>query len=481
MVENTVLNDKILVFFDTNIFRKEGFDFQNRYFYTHMLELKTKFPNLSIMVFPVLYHEIVAQMNKKLEEYIIQVTALKKSLDKNKFGSYAHTLDLSRFNAQEFRDTKVNELKEFLSSFTEEENFELSNQMIQYNTVEVLSDFFEKNAPFSDKKKYEFKDAFLIQNIKQAVSHPEYRDWEIFIISEDKRFIEGVNEKIGERLIIHQTSNDFFNSLSKKEERYQLFYSYVLSSDFSGFIYDKINEYKGYDVEKYILENEGIFIDGRDIDRKGYNHGYDYDEICITKFELVNSSPKINIINIDDFKANVEINYKIEVSFTGSEDNGEYEDSTVIDEKHISSIYLNVELEELDDQIKVIGTDIGRIELNKNTLRERSQPRYVYSRYYDDIPYLSASKSQFMVTCDKCKNNSNFDSPTSEDFESGSIGEGSMGDRVQHTYHFNEYCNECGNEFNGEIVITEYPSLVIDRIEKECAGGQVESLDFYFN
>lgn len=38
MVENTVLNNKILVFFNTNIFRNEGFDFQNRYFYTHMLE-----------------------------------------------------------------------------------------------------------------------------------------------------------------------------------------------------------------------------------------------------------------------------------------------------------------------------------------------------------------------------------------------------------------------------------------------------------
>ncbi|HFI0434779.1 TPA: PIN domain-containing protein [Streptococcus suis] len=480
-MENTVLNAKILVFFDTNIFRNEGFDFQNRYFYTHMLELKTKFPNLSIMVFPVLYHEIVAQMNETLEKYINQVTALKQSLDNNKFGSYAHTLDLSRFNVQEFRDTKVNELKEFLSSFTEEENFELSNQMIQYNTVEVLSDFFEKNAPFSDKKKYEFKDAFLIQNIKQAVSDPEYRDWEIFIVSEDKGFIKGVKEKIGERLIIHQTSNDFFNSLSKKEERYQLFYSYVLRSDFSGFIYDKINEYKGYNVEKYILENEGIFIDGRDIDRKGYNHGYDYDEICITKFKLVNPASKINIINIDDSKANVEINYQIEVSFTGSEDNGDYEDTTVVDEKHISSIDLNVELEEIDNEIQVIRTDIGRIVLNKNTFRERSQPRYVYSRYYDDIPYLSASKSQFIVTCDNCKNNSKFDSPTSEDFESGLIGEGGMGDWVQHTYHFNEYCNECGNVFNGEIVITEYPYLVINNIEIECEGGQVESLNFHYS
>lgn len=196
---------------------------------------------------------------------------------------------------------------------------------------------------------------------------------------------------------------------------------------------------------------------------------------------MVNPSSKINIINIDDSKANVEINYKIEVSFTGSEDNGGYEDTTVVDEKHISSIDLNVELEGIDNEIQVIGTDIGRIVLNKNTLRERSQPRYVYSSYYDDIPCLSASKSQFIVNCDDCKNNSKFDSPTSEDFESGLIGESGMGDWVQHTYHFNEYCNECGNVFNGEIVITEYPYLVINNIEIECEGGQVESLDFHYS
>lgn len=56
-----------------------------------------------------------------------------------------------------------------------------------------------------------------------------------------------------------------------------------------------------------------------------------------------------------------------------------------------------------------------------------------------------------------------------------------MGDWVHHTYHFNEYCNECGDVFNGEIVITEYPYLVINNIEIECEGGQVESLDFYYS
>lgn len=154
------MNDEILVFFDSNIFTETGFDFQRHNFYSNLLELKTKYPNLYILVFPILYHEIIVQIMKKIEKNIQRVDGLKKSLADNEFGSYANALDLSKFDAEEFKDSKVSELKEFLSSFTEVENFELSNQTIQYNTIEVISDFFEKKAPFTDKKKYEFKDLF---------------------------------------------------------------------------------------------------------------------------------------------------------------------------------------------------------------------------------------------------------------------------------------------------------------------------------
>lgn len=55
-----------------------------------------------------------------------------------------------------------------------------------------------------------------------------------------------------------------------------------------------------------------------------------------------------------------------------------------------------------------------------------------------------------------------------------------MGDRIQHTYYFEESCDNCGNNFNGKIVITEYPYLVIDNIDSECEGGVVEGIEFYF-
>ena len=480
IVMHITVNDKILVFFDTNIFRRTGFDF-NSEFYIGLENLKTKFPNLSMLVVPILYHEIVKQMEEVFTPLIDSVNKLKKNLDKKKFGSYSDKLSLSQFNQKDFMDSQIDDLNTFLLKFTDKSSFDLSSQNFQYNTREVLQDFFKGIAPFLGSKKYEFKDAFLIQNLSHFLMNPEYKDYEIVIVSEDDGFKEGVKLKIDREYKLFKDYKDFFNFLSTKHEKYNLYYSFASMKDFSHLIIEKIEKYIGDDIENYILENDNIFVDGTDLDRKGCNHGYDYDEVCMTRFELVDSAPKINITNIDGCKANVSIRYKFKISFTGSIDNGEFEDTIVVDEKHTSSIYLNIELEESDDGIKIIGTDIGRIVLNKHTLRERSQPITVYPSYYvDDIPCLSASKSQFSVTCDKCKNNSEFDSPTSEDFESDLIGEGSMGDRIQHAYQFYESCNECGNEFNGEIVITEYPSLVIDNIKIDCKGGQVESLDFHF-
>ena len=149
-------------------------------------------------------------------------------------------------------------------------------------------------------------------------------------------------------------------------------------------IKEKINKYIDDNIENYILENDNIFVDGSDLDRKGLNHGYDYDEVCITRFELVNLPPKINITNIDDRKANVSLKYKFEISFTGIIDNGEFENTISVDEKHTSFIYLNIELEKSADIIKIIKTDIGRIELNKHTLKNRSEPIPVYYNYYVD-------------------------------------------------------------------------------------------------
>lgn len=476
-----IVNDKILVFFDTNIFRNTGFDF-NSEFYKRLESLKTKFPNLSMLIVPILYHEIVKQLKEVVTPLIDSVNKVKKDLDKKKFGSYSGKLDLSQFNEEDFLKSRIGDLNTFLLKFTDESSFDLSNQNFQYNTREVLQDFFKGKAPFIGSKKYEFKDAFLIQNLYHFLLNPEYKDYEVVIVSEDAGFKEGVKLKIDREYRLLNDYKDFFNFLSTKHEKYNSYYSFVSKLDFSYLIKEKINKYIDDNIENYILENDNIFVDGSDLDRKGLNHGYDYDEVCITRFELVNLSPKINITNIDDRKANVSLKYKFEISFTGIIDNGEFENTISVDEKHTSFIYLNIELEKSADIIKIIKTDIGRIELNKHTLKNRSEPIPVYYNYYvNDTFGVRASERKFTVTCDKCKNNSEFYSPTSEDFESGSIGEGSMGDWIQHTCHFYESCNKCGNEFNGEIVIIEYPYLIINDIEIKCEGGQIGSLDFYLH
>ncbi|MBF0778697.1 PIN domain-containing protein [Streptococcus cuniculi] len=473
-----IISDKILVFFDTNIFRNTGFNFQNE-FYVRLMELKIKFPNLTILVVPVLYHEILNQLRKATEIQIKEVEAVMESLERNKFGTYSDKLDISQFNADDFIDSKITELKDFLLHFTEAKYFDLDNEEFSYNTSEVLQDFFDGNAPFSGNKKYEFKDAFLIQNIKQIVSgEAENSESQVIIVSADVGFREGVMSKIDREIIIYDDYKKFFDLLSQREEKYQSFYSFVSENDFSHIVNDKLSKFKCSFVEKYILEKEDIVVDGRDLDKKGYHHGYDYNEICINTFKIIDKEPKINIIRIDGMRANLSISYKYRISLTGIVDNGYYNESQTVDEEHITTVLLNMKVEENHENFDIIESNVEKIVLYKKTLRKRSEPRYVYSGEY--VPSLQPDLSEFTILCENCKKESNFDSPTSRDFEVTASWEGNMGDLVQHTYYFNENCSYCGNDFEGEFIVTEYPYLMIDNCEASCKGGEVSTLDYSY-
>lgn len=62
-------------------------------------------------------------------------------------------------------------------------------------------------------------------------------------------------------------------------------------------------------------------------------------------------------------------------------------------------------------------------------------------------------KTPVTVRCEKCGNIQEI-SPDNFDHESGSIGEGGMGDKIEHTFTATDTCDNCRNDF--EVTISEY-------------------------
>lgn len=131
----------------------------------------------------------------------------------------------------------------------------------------VLGDYFETKPPFenSEKKKSEFPDAFIAQQIRKRFGETE----EVVIVSNDKGFIRACGES--ENHLFFSSLGKLYNAISKEDAAY----------DETMAVIKELQLRISAAVKEYIKNNENIDVHGLSYDKDGIESGYEYNEFYL--------------------------------------------------------------------------------------------------------------------------------------------------------------------------------------------------------
>ena len=131
----------------------------------------------------------------------------------------------------------------------------------------ILGDYFETKPPFEngEKKKSEFPDAFIAQQIRKRFGETE----KVVIVSNDKGFVRACGESKN-RLFFNSLS-ELYNAISKEDAAY----------DETMAVIKELQLCISAAVNEYIKDNENIDVHGLSYDKDGIESGYDYNEFYL--------------------------------------------------------------------------------------------------------------------------------------------------------------------------------------------------------
>lgn len=163
----------------------------------------------------------------------------------------------------------------------------LGTDLIDINSV--LSDYFGAKPPFeeSGKKKSEFPDAFIAQQIRNRFGETET----VIIVSNDKGFIRACQES--ENHLFFSSLGKLYNAISKEDAAY----------DDTIAVIKELQLRISAAVKEYIKGNENIDVHGLSYDKDGIESGYDYNEFYLHGISDVTFS----VHSVDEISDNISI------------------------------------------------------------------------------------------------------------------------------------------------------------------------------
>ena len=163
----------------------------------------------------------------------------------------------------------------------------LGTDLIDINSV--LSDYFGAKPPFeeSGKKKSEFPDAFIAQQIRNRFGETET----VIIVSNDKGFIRACQES--ENCLFFNSLGALYNAISKEDAAY----------DDTIAVIKELQLRISAAVKEYIKDNENIDVHGLSYDKDGIESGYDYNEFYLHGISDVTFS----VHSVDEISDNISI------------------------------------------------------------------------------------------------------------------------------------------------------------------------------
>ena len=372
----------IYVTLDTNILDSANYDFDEKstlqLLVNYVKKGKAKVVLSNIVVKEAEKH--IAQRGVTLYSLMrkLRADALKTAADYQiKQLGLGHILDLSTDKA-EISQKSIDLLHKYI--------VDLDAEILDTSKIDldaIIDDYFEIRAPFQpgEKKKKEFPDAFIANQIRERFGHEEM----VAIISDDKGFKEACQQ--WDNHLFFSSLGDLYSEMNTQEE----FYAAT-----KGFVIAQKSEIELH-LAQYIKNNIEINVIGLSYDRKGVSEGYDYIETYLNSLSDVTIAIH-SVDEIDDNKSIVTLKCKcafIMDCFYEDYDNAPwdseekkyvYVDTVGIREEHKANFACRIEINRAENTFEILPF---KIILGGDSRKERhkieADSEYDYEQEIEDM------------------------------------------------------------------------------------------------
>ena len=186
------------------------------------------------------------------------------------------------------KDELIAKVEEMFDDFLRTINAEiLGADLIDISLI--LDDYLGTKPPFesSEKKKSEFPDAFIAQQIRKRFSEKK----QVAIVSNDKGFIKACGES--KNHLFFSSLGELYDAISKEDAAY----------DETIAVIKELQLRISVAVKEYIKDNENIDVQGLSYDKDGIESGYDYNEFYLHSISDVTFS----VHSVDEISDNISI------------------------------------------------------------------------------------------------------------------------------------------------------------------------------
>lgn len=349
------------VFIDTQIYINESYNFTEKgnLSYLRKQVVDGKVIHLTSQI-------VVGEVEKHIKKDVSEVLgSFNKTVDDRRFAIFREKGygQLQKLNESEMVAEAVSIFHTYLS---DTKAFVLDIGTIALTSV--ISDYFEAKSPFGIKKdkKSEFPDAFNISMLRKYAMHNR----PVVIVSGDGDFPDDDN------IVCFKTLGELLDAINSQDEITQKVKEYLKSK----------RQYIFEEVESRLMDNSHeLEVDGTDTDRKGYQHGVEYEEVELLSFGAI-SLINIDVVDIDLHDETITINLDCRAVLVFSctfldEVFGDFSTHGTMEETHNAAIpvIINISFGLDDENVKFdvdsLDVDMSDIELNQYTLKEGSRVR----------------------------------------------------------------------------------------------------------
>lgn len=322
--------EKDIIFIDTNVFgRKEKYDFEHTY-RNNILSILKRYSNIEVFLPSI----VVEELKKHIKESIDN--------DRNNIKS----IYVRRKLSPEFYDEILKENLEKLDEFIKRNNIKILDCEKYMKISDVNKWYFNKEKPFETSKPKEFPDAMIISAITNFLEENKNEYENVYIVTEDKGFIESISSKI-DCIIINKLETILKEFFDFSTYEYKLVEEYLTDNeilkDINLIEFDSanVNDTIDVNIENYTLNSDEIIFDKNEnesiVIKVNYNITLTGNMFLFDPYESIyddNDEEYIypiykstNTLNINNLEVYIEI-FK--------DKNGEYRKYKIIDKAYVN-------------------------------------------------------------------------------------------------------------------------------------------------
>ncbi len=333
---------------DTNIFESNKFDFGTDST-LNLLVKNVQNGKIKLVLSNIVICEVENHIRRRVNEICQKARKLRKEYLDIFPEQYLADIGMGLYVKIPDKETIQQNAKDTFAKFLEDckvERLDTSN----INLEKILEDYFAIRAPFetSEKKRKEFPDAFIAEEIKKRFDSDEI----VAIVSQDNGFKKACTNS--KNHLLFSSLGELFNTLNKNDEEYTSALDLIKNNS------DSIIQ-----TIKRMIDDSCVEVHGLSYDRDGIAEGYDYDETYLEHCYL--SGMRIHTIDDIDgdiitaslwIHGNIDVNCYFEDFDNAIWDSEEKEYICVevrhILEKHTSRFACRIQLNSKTEEIRVL-------------------------------------------------------------------------------------------------------------------------------